>query len=60
MNLLMLSSAAKDWSYKKIRALLTWPVRRSVGVGAVEEGSDTGEVSDGFGFGFGMRDAWSE
>lgn len=51
MNLLMAFSAARDCSYKDNRALLTWPVKRSVGVGEVEEGLETREVSDGFGFG---------
>lgn len=51
MKLLMPSSAASDCSYRNTLALLTWPVRRSVGVGDVEEGRETGDVSEGFGFG---------
>lgn len=58
MKALIPFSAARDWSYKNNLALLTWPVRRSVGVGDVEEGFETGEVSDGFGFG--TRKAGSE
>ncbi len=50
MKLLMPFSAARDWSCRNSRAFLTWPVRRSVGVGDVEDGLETGDVSEGFGF----------
>lgn len=58
MKLSMALSAARDWSYTNNRAFLTWPVRRSVGVGEVEVGLDAGEVSEGFGFG--AREPWPE
>ena len=49
MKELTLSSAARDWSYKNNRAFLTCVVKRSVGVGLVGLGVETGEVGDGFG-----------
>jgi hypothetical protein len=50
MKLLMPFSAVRDWSCRNSLAFLTWPVRRSVGVGDVEEDGETGEVSERVGF----------
>lgn len=48
-KLLVAFSTARDWSNTKSRTRLTCPVNRSVGVGEVGLGAETGEVEDGFG-----------
>lgn len=48
-KLLVAFSTARDWSKTKSRARLTCSVNRSVGVGDVGLGVETGEVDDGFG-----------
>lgn len=48
-KLLVAFSTARVWSKTKSRARFTCPVNRSVGVGDVGFGVETGEVDDGFG-----------
>ena len=42
-------SAASDWSYKNNLTFFTCAVKRSVGVGFVGLGFETGDVGDGLG-----------